>query len=341
MMGQRTEPDPLSQDRKQYGLDLSEQRHEPASSRRAVRLYVATLLLFPFLLLAGSLIWMSTAEYQRHAQYPSFVGLGYGLRLRGANCDVVVDGDSSALTGVLPAAIEQRTGLKTCNIAEVAGVKYINGMAELNEYLAHNRPPRYLVLMFVPENLNSPQNWIEVAHFEGWFYGLRFRRDAALFHRALALPEDFLTSAELGLRTGLQWLPYPELPPALGQVREHNGGRMPEPGAVPMACAPPLAMRTPDPQWLHSLRDSYATTKTRVLIDVTPEPACDPSFAFYAARTGAGVTDNSLATLPFNDYSNTGRLHASDAGAQIISERIGKQIAALQGNGAAQNVEVR
>ncbi len=312
------------------GTTFTEERHEAAAPRSRLRVYVGCVLTFPVLLLLGSTVWMMTPEYQDHAQFPSFVGLGYGSRLHGADCEVVVDGDSSALTGVVPAVIEQRTGLKTCNIADVAGVKYINGMAVLDGYLARNRPPRFLVLLFVPENLNNPRNWVEVAHFEGWFYALRFHRGRALLHRIVEDPEDFMISAELGLRTGLQWLPFPPLPPELAQARERHGGRLAEPGPPPNECAPPLRMRPPDPAWVAGLRERYSRPGTTVLIDVTPEPRCDPSFAFYALRLGPGLIDNTLQSLPLNNYTDTGRLHTGEAGAQILSERLAEQIAASE-----------
>ncbi len=284
---------------------------------------------------------MTTAEYQRHAQFPSFVGLGYGSRLYHADCDVVVDGDSSALTGVIPSVIQGRTGLKTCNIADVAGVKYVNGMAVLDDYLKHNRRPRFAVLLFVPENLNPPEEWAEVAHFEGWFYGLRYHRNEALLQRMIHSPEDIMINAELGLRMGLQWLPSPVLPPEFAEIRETSHGHFPEPGPAPTSCGPPMRMRPPDPGWLRALRSRYAASGTTVLIDVTPEPTCDPSFAYFAKLTGPGVTDNSLGTLPLSDYTDTGRLHTDDAGAKILSERIADQISALQRGGAASAGKVR
>lgn len=270
--------------------------------------------------------WMATPEYQRHAQYPSFVGIGYGSRLHDAQCDVLVDGDSSALTSIDARLVSRATGLKTCNIAEVAGVKMVNGFLELDDYLAHNRPPRYLLFWFVPENLTDPSRWHEVASFEGWFYRLRYHRDADLLERMARNPESALVAAELGLRTGVQWLPRHPLPEELAAVRERRLGQLPEPGPPPARCEGPLSRRTPDAAWLRSLRERYARGQTQVLIDVAAEPACDPSVAFYRQHTGPGVTDNQLETLPLADYTDTGRLHASEAGAQVISGSIARQI---------------
>ncbi len=139
----------------------------PAQLR--LRLYVAVLVLFPFVAIIFTLWWMTTASYLRHAQYAYFVGTGYGSKLRGADCQVVVDGDSTALVGVLPEVIEQRTGLKTCNIAEVAGVKVVNGMMVLDDYLRTTAGRAFCCFCMRPRTLprqrSGPRSRISRASF--------------------------------------------------------------------------------------------------------------------------------------------------------------------------------
>jgi hypothetical protein len=324
--------DASQRDRESYGTDLTEVRHEPAAQRGRLRLYVAAMVLFPFVAVIFTLWWMTTGSYLRHAQYAYFVGTGYGSKLHGADCQVVVDGDSTALVGVLPRVIEQRTGLKTCNIAEVAGVKVVNGMMVLDDYLAHNRRPRFLLFLYAPENLTPPAEWTTVADFEGVFYRLRFHPDAAFWRLALREPNVILTDAELGLRTGLQWLPKRPLPAEVGQERERTGGRVGEPGEALQRCPGDVPERAPDGAWLAGLRKKYGVGGTQVLIDAMPEPPCDPSLGFYRARL-KGVIDNTLHTLPIGDYNASGRLHTTDAGAVELSGRLAEQIAQRMAGG--------
>ena len=189
--------DASQRDRQEFGTDLTEVRHEPLASPWRLRLYVAVLTLFPFALILFTFWWVTTESYLRHIPFPYITGTGYGSKLQHADCDIVIDGDSTALVGVLPRIIQQRTGLKTCNISEVAGIKLVNGMMVLDDYLAHNRRPQYLVFVFAPENLTHISHWAFVSDFEGWFYRIRFHRDKAFWQTSLRHPDAALASAEL------------------------------------------------------------------------------------------------------------------------------------------------
>lgn len=328
--------DSSQRERQEFGLDLTEVRHEPLATRWRLKLYVAVLAVFPFALIAFALWWMTSAVYLRHMPYAYLVDTGYGSTLQGADCDVVIDGDSTALVGVLPKVIQQRTGLKTCNIAEVAGIKLVNGMMVLDDYIAHNKRPRYLIFLFAPENLTPPQEWTSVANYEGWFYRMRFHRDAGFWRMALHQPNVLATVVELGFRNGVQWLLKRPLPPELAHERELTGGRVSEPGAPLTSCAGDTIVRAPDKSWLSHLRSTYGVQGTRVMIDVMPMPPCDVGLEFYRAHL-AGVVDNTVDTLPVGDYNSSGRLHVTDAGAAELSSRVAGQVAqALNQKSSAQ-----
>jgi len=156
---------------------------------------------------------------------------------------------------------------------------------------------------------------------------LQFRPDAAFWRATLHDPNLLITDAELGFRNGAEWLLMPKLPDALLHEREITQGRIQENGAAYAGCPPVLAVRAPDPQWLAALRRRYAVGGTRVLIDVTPMPACEGDRGFYDEHLRAGMIDNTLGTLPLEMYTNSGRLHTTDAGAEEISRRIAEQIA--------------
>jgi hypothetical protein len=321
--------DASQQDRESYGTDFSEVRHEPPASSLRLRIYVAVLVLFPFALILVVLWWMSSATYIRHAQYAYFMGTGYGSKLRHADCDVVVDGDSSALVGVMPKVIEQRTGLKTCNIAEVAGVKLINGMMVLDDYLKHNKRPRFLMFVYAPEDLTPPSEWTSVAPFEGVYYRLQFHPDFGLLKIAAEQPNMMLMVTELGLRTGFHWALEKPMPAEAADERERSGGRVLIPGGPLTRCSDGAIARPPDAAWLAHLRKEYGVDGTQVLIDAMPEPPCDPTLEFYQERLGKPEIDNTMKTMPTEYFTQSGRLHTSDEGAKVLSERLGDQIAAL------------
>jgi len=320
--------DASQRDRQEFGTDLTEVRHEPPASPWRLRLYVGALVLFPFALIAFTFWWVTTDSYLRHSPLPYLIGTGYGSRLQHADCEIVIDGDSTALVGVLPRIIEQRTGLKTCNIAEVAGVKMLNGMMVLDDYLAHNRRPQYLVFVFAPENLNNPNGWGFVNAWEGWFYRIRFHPDAAFWRGTISDPDEAFANVELAFRNGVEWLPKHPLASDLAHERDLNGGHVGEAGAPLTDCPFDPFKRLPDPQWLSSLRNTYGAGGTHVLIDVTPMPPCDELLPFYRAHL-PGLIDNAVDTLPIGDYRISGRLHTTDSGTIALSERIADQLAAV------------
>jgi hypothetical protein len=304
------------------------QFHYIGSTRR-VGLYTAALLLTPFLFIAATLYWMSTATYISHAQYPSMHGIGYGLRLVHADCDVVIDGDSTALVGIIPSILQQSTGLKTCNLAETAGVKAVDGNLVLDTYLQHNRPPRYILFQFAPENLTNPRGWDTISLFEGVLLRMQSHPGRQWLRYAVSNPDDFLTSVELAFRTGAHWIFSRPLPPSQTTLREQNSGWFPDEGAPMADCPNSVILREPDHAWLASLREKYSANGTHVLIDVAPEPACAPDRSFYAPRLSNGVTDNTLTSLPLQDFSDSGRLHTTREGAVATSAAIAQQLAAV------------
>jgi hypothetical protein len=324
--------DGSKQDRQEFGTDIGEVRHEPKPHGWSLRLYVLAVVCFPFLLIVGTIVWMSLPVYANRAHYAYLADTGYGMRLKHADCDVVVYGDSTALVGIEPKVIEERTGLKTCNLAEVAGVQMVNGLIVLDTYLKNNRAPQFIVFNYAPENLTPATSWKEVSTFEGDFFALKYRSDAVFWRTFLSEPNELITDAELGFRTGVQWLFTPKLPASLLQIRDSSHGRVPEPAPLLTACPAVIAERTPDAAWLASLRQKYGTDGTKVLIDVTPMPPCDPSLAFYRQRLTPAVIDNSVGTLQLGMYTDSGRLHTTDAGAAEISQRIAEQILRAKGS---------
>ncbi len=316
--------DHSQQDRKTFGTDIGEVRYEPPAPRWQLRAYVALVAGAPFLLLIGTALWMMNPAYRTHAQYAYVAGTGYGMRLHDAGCEVLVYGDSTALVDVDPGVIQARTGLKTCNIAEVAGVQRLNGLIVPDTYLRNNPRPRYMVFLYVPENLTEASRWEEVSTFEGIFFRMQTKPDWPFWKSMIRNPNELMVDLELGFRTGFTWLLSRQ--PTKVHVRELSQGRVPEPGEPLTHCSAELARRAPDAAWIQHLRQTYGVGGTHVLVDVTPEPPCDTTRSFYEARLLPGMVDNGLGTLPIGMYTATGRLHTTDAGAAVLSGRIADQI---------------
>jgi len=295
-------------------------------SRARLLAYSASLIAVPIVILTAAILVIPTdwvAERSANTFLPS---LGYGSKLRNADCNVVVYGDSSALIGVSPDIIRKRTGLSTCNIAEVEGVTMVNGTLLVDDFLKHNPRPRFLVFLFAPENLDpeSRRGDIEVPDFEGITY--RFSRPDK-FTGLIAMlrhPEALFSWVDHGVRLAIHGLVAKPFPPEvkMRRYRAHGQGFLDFPTIH--ACNYRSLARPPNMEFVKSLRSKYNGNGTTVLVDSMMLPACDPDIGYFR-RTLSGLIDNQIATLPVSDYYGGGR-HVNPSGSIPLSNMVADQI---------------
>jgi hypothetical protein len=289
--------------------------------------YCILLLLIPASAMVASLFAMRTDWFPPRAGNTYIATVGYGSQLRNASCDVLIDGDSSALTGVVPEIITRETGLSACNIAEFGGMEQVNGRLILDEYLKHNARPKFLVFVYVPENLFPQEEWTSVSHFEALLYRMRNHPDGTLVRGLLAHPKELFSFWTLGMRLVGQAFFAPALSEALLRGRETSHGWLAVPGSVLSSCLPGALVRAPNADYIRALRTQYGVASTTVLVDVTPEPVCEQDYDFYASKL-PGVIDNEQQKFPIELYNESGRLHLIRQGADLFTAQIARQIMA-------------
>lgn len=288
------------------------------------KVFCAAIVLLPCLLLFLAFPIARTEEFALRSQDLYLTNLGYGLTLDHAKCDVMIYGDSSALTGIDPAVIEQQTGLKTCNIAEYEGVFELYRLLIPDEVLRRNDPPRFLVMAFCPWNLAPYDDWAKSTTYEAILLRLRFLPN---LKTAFVLAEhpsqtfDFLTRT---LRMAVTAPAHAEMTSETARYRQDHQGFMPRPGERMADCSSfSDRLRAPDARWIEEMRRRYAVKGTRVIIDVTPLPSCAESFGYYAEQL-RGRTDNQLEPWPPQRFNGSG--HFMPLGATKFSELIARQI---------------
>ena len=91
---------------------------EPArrSRGRTALWYGILFVAVQFLVVVVFFLIGTTSWFRFHDDYPQLLNIGYGSRVQGLDCDIVLYGDSTPLSGLDPAIIQAKTGLKTCNI---------------------------------------------------------------------------------------------------------------------------------------------------------------------------------------------------------------------------------
>jgi len=300
----------------------------PARNRsrsRYVR-YCLTLVCVPVLAIIGALLIARSSWYLRHQRNSYLTISDYAFLQAGKNCELVVYGDSSALTGVAPQVIEAATGLRTCNIAQPNTALAVAGTYALDAYLRANAPPKILLFQFTAPDFR-PREGRDQLYEEGALQLVRHKLDRPTMELFAEHPLAFLEFSEFVLRTALvnrDWSggTYER---TWAAVRETNG-LFTAPGGPLSACVGNLEVRPPDPEWIRALRQRYSQARTRVLIYAAPYPACDKSYGYYAAAL-KGISDNELPRFDIHYFNEQN--HFTREGAKVNSWRIAAQLANL------------
>ena len=275
----------------------------------------------------------TSAFFERHAD-PQWVRAGSQIYVaRDVDCQVLIYGDSTAITGIDPGIVARLTGLKTCNVAQTKGALVVLGTQALDLYLAHNRRPRVLLLQFSGADFYRPENWADTnAYMEGGIALLRYYPAGMVAANILRHPALLLGMMHYAYITGpLNWIEHrhtledghssPETPIDIHFVLNLPGFT---------ACAQdrdtdPIFHR-PDPRFIAYLRRHYGAAADHLIVDVAPTSTCDDR-APYIRQTLTGI-DNSLEQYPVTLF-NEGYAHYTEEGARRLSAALGRQIAAV------------
>ena len=293
------------------------------------------LLLAPSLLLHGAMVLLIRSDFfLANCANPFLRCLDYSYTLRHADCEVVIYGDSSAKTGINPLIIERLTGLRTCNIAQTAGTLRILGTAPYDEYLAHNRPPKYVVVAFNNRTLGRHNG-----AYDEWFQAnsqeviVQLVRHHLTPQRALELAaHPFLTITHLSV-FGLFKLPGDtSTPESTVQAMLTNlyaaKGLLTLPRKPLAECPAPEKLAPaarPDAAWLAEMRRQLTPPGGRILAFLTPVAVCDHSWepfeSDYRALFGRDVERYNIGF--FNDAN-----HYTPEGSARFSQTVGSELAA-------------
>lgn len=301
--------------------------------RAGLILYLAIVLLLPAFFLLSAIPIVRSAAFPAEADDPFLLYPDHAFGFRGANCDVVIYGDSTASTGLDPTVVQRDTGLKTCNIAQSRSIFEIFGPRALESYLKNNVAPRYLVIQLAPETISRDKPDFF------WPEGL------TMVVRRESLPKALLTLARhpvesyhfalWAIQRRIDTLRHgnPDFSTTDAIYRSHDGLLiLPKPPET--ACGQHLGFRPPTPAWVEALRARYQRNGTQVLVNISPVPACSPE-AVPLARAVRGVTDNALPVFPIGLFCDLDR-HLTLAGAERASAELAAQIRALRTTPSAQ-----
>jgi hypothetical protein len=253
------------------------------------------------------------------------------------HCDVLVFGDSTAMTGIDPDVVEADTGFRTCNIAVTNAVLAVTNNLTLDYFLAHNGRPRVLLVQLSPDDF-EPENraWNKTIYAEGMLELMRHGRPGDARRLLLSHPQESVSfagyAAEYTAWYAIKdvWFHVTRLRPEEDTIQVRNGFFTP-PSPARTSCTPSQSVVSPtgsrqsefSKQLVDNYHNDYADRVGLVLVNVAPIPACDQNFAAFAQALD-GVTSNALLPLPIG-YFNDGR-HYTARGSEIVSTLISREL---------------
>ena len=305
---------------------------------RAAARYTIWLALIEIVALFGA-FWAATRPWFMNLESLSTLRMmGYGVRESGKNCDVVLYGDSTALAGLDPGVIQSETGMTACNIAEPRPVLEVVGInLPLDQYLAHNRPPKFLVTAWAPGDFDLEHPRMNSYFVDGFLYEFQYNRGPWLWRTLIRHPRDTIAFLlwvqgsiikDLGDKLGLDRADKVDD----RVLRDSHGGqwRLREPPQracwefPPFPWIAPAQMRAS----VAKFREQYATRTEHLLVDITPVADC-----FVEGRrriaTVKGLYDNTAQMWPVTDFS-TLNIHLTPQAARMFSGEVAGQIKGIQ-----------
>lgn len=315
------------------GVDISEAQVRADAPKRRARLYCLLVLLLPLLAVPG-FISLGASDYFLHHGASIWVQSNDAIfQMRNRDCQVLIFGDSTAMTGIDPALVEKDTGLKTCNIAVTNAVLSVTDNLTLDHFLAHNGRPQFLVVQFSPDGFQrANRSWHSSIYAEGMLELMRHGSPSEARRVLLTHPREAVTfagyAAGFSAYYALKQAVYmtTQMRPDEDEVHVRNGFfTPPAPARTRCDAAPALASAVDDfpRQLVQNYHQNYAPRTGTVLVNVAPIPSCDRNLSQYQQEL-AGLTSNNLTSLPIA-YFNDGR-HYTASGSEVVSRLISDEV---------------
>ena len=257
--------------------------------------YLAWLLLVPLLVLLLTFPLAASQSFLHISRRPLWHATHYRYVMPPRqDCDVVIAGDSSGMIGVDPQALEARSGWKTCNLALPYVGTAIAGTRVLDDYLAHNQAPRFIVFHFSGNHLRHPQIDEDNGIVDAWLMADEHfpAAEAAQLFAAhpldtlrfvTAVWKEFLATKQI-LRPDWSGASYRQSM----QVQAEERGWLPERGTTPeVVCGwQPSAIHT-ERAYLDALKARYSRGGTKAVVWANPARDCDQHLSEYRANAAA------------------------------------------------------
>jgi len=310
----------------------------PLTPPEVARRYCLLLLILPILAIPSFIRLGCSDFFLRHGASVWVQSNDAVFSMRDRDCDVLIYGDSTAMTWIDPDVVERNTGFKTCNISVTNAVLAVTHNLTLNRYLAKNGRPRVLLVQLSPDGFQPESNaWNQTVYPEGLLELLRHGTAAESRRVLLTHPQQAIAfagyAAGFTVYSGFKdvWYRMTNRRPEEDTVAIHNGFFTP-PSPPSTSCEPGATFSNPRAGGafpravVGEYENGYADRSGIVLVNVAPIPSCDQNLADFSSELN-GVTSNSLLPLPvglFNDPR-----HYTAVGSAVVSRLVAQELNAV------------
>ena len=256
----------------------------------------------------------------------------YAFGLYHADCDVLIYGDSSTMSGDDPDIIEARTHLKTCNIAQTQPVVLNSGTLPIDIFLRKNRAPKYLVIQLSPDTLYQSHQLDAMPVIEPVTFMLRHDPGPSTTMKLIRHPAILPVYAKIVLASWYATSPVQraDFDQKYGQtIKDYfSRGLLTLPKPPETDCMTPRKLFREDFGWVEEGRKRYSAEGIKVLVMISPIPECDQQVEVYR-RTLASQLGVEINTLPLRMF-NDGDRHFTREGSAVVSDSVAQKILLLE-----------
>jgi hypothetical protein len=308
--------------------------------------YCLTLILLPVVAIPSLIVFGGSNFFLHHGASVWVQANDQVFDTHDRQCDVLIYGDSTAMTGIDPDRVEEQTGFRTCNIAVTNAVLAVTGNLTLDHFLANNPRPKVLLIQLSPSGFQAESSvWHHTIYAEGLLELLRHGRPSEARRLLLTHPSQAVAFA--GYAAGYTawygikyvWYRATNLRPEEDTITVRNGFFTPPSPARTSCDAATSIVSASDPRQMAfsralvaNYRNGFSGRAGLVLVNVAPIPDCDQNLAAYAAQLN-GVTSNSLLPMPVGYFNNC--CHYTARGSEIVSSLISSELNTVANNNAA------
>lgn len=275
-------------------------------SRKRFAKYLLLVLLIPLLFYPLPFFIATSASYEHWSTSQWGPMLEYAYDPAPKNADVLIFGDSSAFIGINPKILNAKFGIHSVVLPDTIGSIPVTRDTPLKSYLAHNAPPRLLVLYFSAWNLDF-DHIAKVRQFEGEEMMLRHESWSEITHFTAHHPLEML---RFPLRL------YSTFGPKMITAALHHVNREQTTanslghadfndmifGPLTPNCSLPSSLLAET--GISSVQDlvrQYTTPQVRVVVYIAPVPDCGGSHTLET-RSYAGLHATPPEVLPARDF---------------------------------------